>query len=157
MLLSGTSLQPFLKRFVTPADTAKVWSELPLLKQEGRSVETDAAKCNNMNSRITEGSAIGSTTLFSEALLARKVDLKEALNPPLNGGMMKSYSTPRGILQNTGHPPSRRGLRSSSRPLSTLDDVRRSASAKICSAGVDALHAVCRLRLWVCRGIYVTS
>ncbi|DBB02830.1 TPA: hypothetical protein ACH3X1_013655 [Trebouxia sp. C0004] len=53
----------FLKRFVKPADSAKARRELPLLRQEGQSVETYAAKFNNMNNRITEGTAIDSTTL----------------------------------------------------------------------------------------------
>ncbi|DBA77992.1 TPA: hypothetical protein ACH3X1_009084 [Trebouxia sp. C0004] len=64
----------FLKRFVKPADSAKARRELPLLKQEGQSVETYAAKFNNMNNRITEGSAIDSTTLavyFQQGLTRR--------------------------------------------------------------------------------------
>ena len=64
----------FLKRFVKPADSAKARRELPLLKQEGRLVETYAAKFNNMNNRITEGTAIDSTTLavyFQQGLSRR--------------------------------------------------------------------------------------
>ncbi len=64
----------FLKRFVKPADSAKARWELPLLKQEGQSVETYAAKFNNMNNRITEGTAIDSTTLavyFQQGLTRR--------------------------------------------------------------------------------------
>ncbi|DBA97331.1 TPA: hypothetical protein ACH3X1_015069 [Trebouxia sp. C0004] len=64
----------FLKRFVKPADSAKARRELPLLKQEGQSVETYAAKFNNMNNRITEGTAIDSTTLavyFQQGLTRR--------------------------------------------------------------------------------------
>ncbi|DBA73268.1 TPA: hypothetical protein ACH3X1_011330 [Trebouxia sp. C0004] len=64
----------FLKRFVKPADSAKARRELPLLRQEGQSVETYAAKFNNMNNRITEGTAIDSTTLavyFQQGLTRR--------------------------------------------------------------------------------------
>ena len=74
MLACRSSLQPFLKCFLTPADTAKAWYEPPLLNPEGQSVETEAAKCNNTNSRITEGTAVNSTTFFNKALLARKSD-----------------------------------------------------------------------------------
>ncbi|DBB01609.1 TPA: hypothetical protein ACH3X1_000253 [Trebouxia sp. C0004] len=41
----------------------KARRELPLLRQEGQSAETYAAKFNNMSNRITEGTAIDSTTL----------------------------------------------------------------------------------------------
>jgi len=64
----------FLKRFVKPADSAKARRELPLLKQEGQSVETYAAKLNNMNNRIIEGTALDSTTLavyFQQGLTRR--------------------------------------------------------------------------------------
>ncbi|DBA79987.1 TPA: hypothetical protein ACH3X1_008190 [Trebouxia sp. C0004] len=64
----------FLKRFVKPVDSAKARRELPLLKQEGQSVETYAANFNNMNNRITEGTAIDSTTLavcFQQGLTHR--------------------------------------------------------------------------------------
>ncbi|DBA97008.1 TPA: hypothetical protein ACH3X1_015291 [Trebouxia sp. C0004] len=65
----------FLKRFVKPADSAKARRELPLLRQEGQSVETYAAKFNNMNNRITEGTAIDSTTLavYFQQGLARRI------------------------------------------------------------------------------------
>ncbi len=65
----------FLKRFVKPADSAKARRDLPLLKQEGQSVETTyTANFNNMNNRITEGTAIDSTTLtvyFQQGLTRR--------------------------------------------------------------------------------------
>ncbi|DBA77848.1 TPA: hypothetical protein ACH3X1_009202 [Trebouxia sp. C0004] len=62
--------------FVKPADSAdsKARRELPLLKQEGQSVETYAAKFNNMNNRNTEDTAIDSTTLviyFQQGLTRR--------------------------------------------------------------------------------------
>ncbi len=61
----------FLKPFVKPADSAKAREELPLLKQAGQSVKTHTAKFNN---RITEGTAIDSTTLaldFQQGLSRR--------------------------------------------------------------------------------------
>ncbi|DBA85830.1 TPA: hypothetical protein ACH3X1_005379 [Trebouxia sp. C0004] len=65
----------FLKRFVKPADSAKARRELPLLRQEGQSVETYAATFNNMNNCITEVTAIDSTTLavYVQQGLARRI------------------------------------------------------------------------------------
>ncbi len=72
-LRQGQFFIAFLRRFVKPADSAEARQEFPLLKQEGQSVETYAAKFNNMN-HITEGSAIDSTTLaihFQQGLTGR--------------------------------------------------------------------------------------
>ncbi|DBA77776.1 TPA: hypothetical protein ACH3X1_009236 [Trebouxia sp. C0004] len=66
----------FLKPFAKPADSVyKARRELPLLRQEGQSIETYAAKFNNMNNRITEGTAIDSTTLalYFQQGLARRI------------------------------------------------------------------------------------
>ncbi len=73
-LRQGQFCIAFLKRFIKPADSAEARQEFPLLKQEGQSVETYAAKVNNMNNHITEGSAIDSTTLaihFQQGLTGR--------------------------------------------------------------------------------------
>ena len=42
----------FSRRFVKPADSAKARRELPLLKQEGQSVEQYAANFNNMHEQL---------------------------------------------------------------------------------------------------------
>ena len=53
--------QAFLARFVKPSDSAKARAEIPLLKQTD-SVESFASHFRNVNSRISVGSPIDTTT-----------------------------------------------------------------------------------------------
>ena len=68
----------FLARFVKPSDSAAARKELLTLKQTD-SVEAFAAHFRNVNSRITVGSAIDTTTLAGYFVTGLKARLAEAL------------------------------------------------------------------------------
>ena len=81
--LSATSIfemfsQAFLARFVKPSDSAKARAEIPHLKQSD-SVESFASHFRNVNSRITVGSPIDTTTLAGYFIHGLKSKLASAL------------------------------------------------------------------------------
>ena len=70
--------QAFLARFVKPSDSAKARAEISLLKQTD-SVESFASHFRNVNSRISVGSPIDTTTLANYFVHGLKSKLAKAL------------------------------------------------------------------------------
>ena len=70
--------QAFLARFVKPSDSAKARAEIPHLKQID-SVESFASHFRNVNSRISVGSPIDTTTLAGYFVHSLKTKLATAL------------------------------------------------------------------------------
>ena len=70
--------QAFLARFVKPSDSAKARAEIPHLKQID-SVESFASHFRNVNSRISLGSPIDTTTLPGYFVHGLKTKLANAL------------------------------------------------------------------------------
>ena len=70
--------QAFLARFVKPSDSAKARVEIPHLKQID-SVESFASHFRNVNSRISVGSPIDTTTLAGYFVHGLKTKLATAL------------------------------------------------------------------------------
>ena len=68
----------FLARFVKPSDSAKARAEIPHLKQAD-SVESFASHFRSVNSRISVGSPIDTTTLASYFVRGLKSKLASAL------------------------------------------------------------------------------